>query len=250
MFLIIPVIEISNGLAVRQIQGMEGVRYPADPAELAYLWRRENAKILHIVDRDSLSSGVSQNIDTIRKVVRAVDIPIEVSGGIRTYEHCKELFSAGVFRVVIDSIAVNDLSIIQKLVADYLPHRIVAGFTAVLGRVLTAGYLPTETSAVELGMKMKNCGITRVVYREFEKQSGNFVINVDLLRAFAMQTQMRVTAAGGISDVQMLWALQELEQYGVDSIVIGKSLYENKFPCQQLWRLVEADEFGVSAKRN
>jgi phosphoribosylformimino-5-aminoimidazole carboxamide ribotide isomerase len=250
MFLIIPVIEINNGLAVRQIQGMEGVRYPGDPAELAYLWRRENTKILHIVDKDSLSTGTMHNIDAIRKVVRAVDIPIEVSGGIRTYEHCKELFSAGVFRVVLDAIGVNDLDIIKRLVADYLPHRVVAGFTAVLGRVLTSSYIPTETTAVELGMKMKNCGITRVVYREFEKQSGSFVINVDLLRAFAIQTQMRVTAAGGIQDVHTLWALQELEQYGVDSVIIGKSLYENKFPCQQLWRLVEADEFGASVKRN
>ncbi|HET7153115.1 MAG TPA: HisA/HisF-related TIM barrel protein [Candidatus Kapabacteria bacterium] len=250
MFLIIPVIEIRNGLAVRQVQGIEGVRYPGDPADLAYLWRRENAKILHIVDKDSLSSETTSNIEAIRKVVKAVDIPIEVSGGIRTYEHCKELFSAGVFRVVIDSIGISDTSIIKRLVEEYLPHRIVAGFTAVMGRVLTSTYMSTETTAVELGMKMKDCGITRVVYREFEKQSGNFVINIDLLRSFAMQTRLRVTAAGGIPDVKMLWALQELEQFGVDSIVIGKSLYENRFPCQQLWRMVEADEFGVSGKQN
>jgi len=119
-----------------------------------------------------------------------------------------------------------------------------------MGKVLTSTYMQTETNAVDLGMRMKDRGITRVVYREFEKQSGNFVINIDLLRSFAIQTHLRVTAAGGIPDVHMLWALQELEQFGVDSIVMGKSLYENRFPCQQLWRMVEADELGVTDKQN
>ena len=132
MFLIIPIIEISNGQAVRIVQGVEGAMYSSDPAELAYVWRKENAKILHVVDKDSLSCGFLNNIDAIRAIVRSVDIPIEVSGGFCQYEQCKELFRAGVFRITINAISTAD-DVVKHLVDEYLPQRVVGGFTAIAG---------------------------------------------------------------------------------------------------------------------
>ncbi len=246
MFLIIPIIEIRDGQAVRQVQGVEGALYSTDPAALARIWRKENAKVLHVVDKDSLSCGYSKNIDAIRAIARAVDIPIEVSGGFCEYEQYEELFNAGVFRVTVNAIGTSD-AVVRQLLDKYMPQRVVGGFIAVAGKVLTAMAEPTETTAIDLGMRLKSCGISRVIYREIEIQSRSYVIDRETLKSFAQKTQLRVTTAGSVQNVQELWKIQELEQYGVDSILMGKSLYENRFPCQQLWRLVEAEELSAIA---
>jgi phosphoribosylformimino-5-aminoimidazole carboxamide ribotide isomerase len=242
MFLIIPVIELSEGHVVRQVKGIDGAVYPSDPAALARIWRRENAKVLHLTDKDSLQCGQLLNIEAIRNVVGSVDIPIEVSGDIYTYEQCTDLFAAGVYRVVVNVVRMRDSDELQRIVDEFLPQRVVAGFTASYGRVLNTDGTQCELAPVPLGHKLKEAGFSRAVYRNVEEQSGELMLDLDALRDFATATRLRVTAAGGIRRVEDLWAVQALEPDGVDSIILGKSLYENRFPCQKLWRLAEAAE--------
>ena len=241
MFLIIPVIEISHSHVVYKVHGEEGVEYPSDPAALARVWRKENAKVLHVTDRDSLPCHEVSCIDSVHSIVRAVDIPIEISGDIRTYAQCESLFNAGIYRVVINA-AMTDHAEIARMVEDFLPQRIVAGFTAAHDEVLDIEGKPLGISSIALGHAMKAIGITRAVYRNVDSSSGEMVLDLDALKSFAVETKLRVTAGGGVQNVQDLWALQALEPFGVDSTIMSKALYENRFPCQELWRKVEADE--------
>ncbi len=242
MFLIIPVIELSNGAAVRQVKGVEGAVYPTDPAALARVWRRENAKVLHLTDKDSLMCGEIRNLDAIRAVVRSVDIPVEVSGDICSFDQCAELFNAGVYRVVVNVVALRDQGELRRIIDEFLPQRVVAGFTAMGGRVLNTDGSPSDIAPLPFGTHLKETGFSRAVYRNVESQGGDLVLDVEALRAFAIESRLRVTAAGGVRKVQDLWDAQSLERDGVDSIILGKALYENRFPCQKLWRLAEADE--------
>ena len=87
---------------------------------------------------------------------------------------------------------------------------------------------------------------TRCVYRKVKANTKELELDIDALKTFAVETKLRVTAGGGVRDVHDLWALQALEPFGVDSAIMSKALYENHFPCQELWRKVEADELRVT----
>ena len=112
MILIFPAIDIKDGKCVRLVQGEPGTEkiYFDDPAKMAILWRGENAKTLHVVDLDGAFEGQLKNLDAIKKIVDAVDIPVQMGGGIRRYEEIQELFKIGVYRVVLGTSAIRTRS--------------------------------------------------------------------------------------------------------------------------------------------
>ncbi len=242
--LIYPAIDLSGGKCVRLIQGVAGTEkiYCDDPVKMAVLWRGENFKTIHAVDLDGAFGGSMKNFEVIRRMVDAVDIPIQVGGGIRTLDQCERLFTAGVSRVVIGTMALENPDLLGELVAKYTASRIVVGIDAKNGIVKTKGW--TEDSgvtAVSLGLNMKSLGIKRIVYTDIARDGMMIGPNIDAIREMALKTGLRITASGGVSGYRDLLKLAPLEQVGVDSIIIGKALYENKFPCQALWRDVEKD---------
>lgn len=106
MILVIPTIEIKSGKCARIIQGLpeSPKSYPDDPVEVAKIWRKENAKTLYVVDTDAKISGKLQNLETIKKIVDAVDIPIMLSGGLKDYENIKLAIDCGALRIALDAV--------------------------------------------------------------------------------------------------------------------------------------------------
>src|SRR5438876_9255794 len=107
MLLIIPAIEIKGGKCVLMVQGSEGFVYGNDPTEMARLWRKENAKSLHVTDVDGAIEGHLVNADVIERMVASVDIPIALGGGLRSFDEVKKAFDMGVYRVVIGTMFVE-----------------------------------------------------------------------------------------------------------------------------------------------
>lgn len=239
MILILPAIDLKDGRCVRLVQGAPGTEkiYSDDPVQMAILWRGENAKTLHVVDLDGAFEGKMKNLDVIRTMIGAIDIPVQVGGGIRGYEQVKRLLDCGVYRVVIGTAAIEDPDLVAQCVKDFGARRIVVGIDAKNGVVMTKGWQEnTGIEAVSLALNMKALGVCRVVYTDISRDGMLTGPNYDAIREMAQKTQLRVTASGGVSGYQDLIKLQELEQFGVDSVIIGKALYENKFSCQALWR--------------
>jgi phosphoribosylformimino-5-aminoimidazole carboxamide ribotide isomerase len=242
MILVIPAIDLRKGKCVRLIQGEAGTEkiYSDDPVNMAIIWRGENFKTLHIVDLDGAFEGKLSNYDTVKRIVDAVDIPVEYGGGVRTYEDAKKMIDAGVYRVIIGTAAVNDEDLLLRLLRDFGPRRIAAGIDMKDGIVQVKGWKDsTGISAIDLGKKLKEYGIVRVVYTDITRDGTLKGPNFDAMKAFGKETGLRVTASGGVSSYQDLLKLQELEQFGVDSVVVGKAIYENRFPCVELWRMNE-----------
>lgn len=239
MILILPAIDLKDGRCVRLVQGAPGTEkiYSDDPVQMAVLWRGENAKTLHVVDLDGAFEGKMKNLDVLRRMIQAVDIPIQVGGGIRTYEQVKQLLDCGIYRIVIGTSAIDDPDLVAKCVKDFGQRKIVVGIDAKNGVVMTKGWQEnTGIEAVSLALNMKALGVCRVVYTDISRDGMLTGPNYDAIREMAQKTQLRVTASGGVSGYQDLIKLQELEKFGVDSVIIGKALYENKFSCQALWR--------------
>jgi phosphoribosylformimino-5-aminoimidazole carboxamide ribotide isomerase len=239
MILILPAIDLKDGRCVRLVQGAPGTEkiYSDDPVEMAIMWRGENAKTLHVVDLDGAFEGKMKNLDVLRRIIKAIDIPIQVGGGIRSYEQVKQLIECGIYRVVIGTAAIDDPELVAHCLKDFGQRKIVVGIDAKNGVVMTKGWQEnTGIEAVSLALNMKSLGACRIVYTDISRDGMMTGPNFGATKEIAQKTGLRVTASGGVSGFQDLIKMQELEKFGVDSVIIGKALYENKFSCQALWR--------------
>ena len=249
MLLIIPAIEIRGGKCVQMVQGIQGFVYSDDPIEMAKLWRKENAKSLHVTDVDGAIEGRVVNFDVIERMAKTVDIPIELGGGLRTFEEIKKAFDAGMYRVVISTLVIENPDEAKRILDMYGPSKVILGIDAKNGTVKTKGWQKDSgLTAISVALNAKALGFRRVAYTDILLDGMMRGPNLEALRILAEKTGMRITASGGISDLDDLLKLQEMESLGVDSVVIGRALYENKFACQELWRLCEAGNYPYTAK--
>jgi phosphoribosylformimino-5-aminoimidazole carboxamide ribotide isomerase len=242
MILVIPSIDIKNGRCVRLVRGIPGTekRYSDDPVQMAILWRGENAKMLHVADLDGALGGTMTNFDLIKKIIQEVEIPIEVSGGVRTYGLAKDLFEAGAARVVLSTAVMENPDVVRQLLADFSPRKVVVAIDASNSTVQPREReeRPRSTS-VSLGLKAKLLGLERALYTNISRNGTLSGPSFSAIEQFALETRLKITASGGVGGYQDLRRLQELEPLGVDSVVVGRALYENRFPCQELWRQCE-----------
>jgi len=242
MMLIVPSIEIKSGEcshAVKTEDRGESI-YSLDPVKMAVLWRGENARSLHVVDRDAASKGYLCNLQSIKRLIQAVDIPVQVAGGLQSFEDIRALLEAGVYRVVIGSAAVSDPSLVERVVREYGSRTVAVAIQSWSGRIrIGRDWKETGLTPMEHVLHMKKLGVMRILYSSLEPGTGTKILDVEGLRDLARTTKLRFTAQGGISSYQDLIRLQELESVGVDSVIIGQAMYENRFSCQRLWRLNE-----------
>ncbi len=242
MILVIPAIDLRQGKCVRLVKGEAGTDkiYSDDPTRMAIVWRGENFKALHVVDLDGAFEGRPVNFPALKSIVDAVDIPVEFGGGLRTYEAVKQAFDIGIYRAIIGTAAVKDEELLIRLLQEFGPRRIAVGIDMLDGIVQIKGWTNSSgLSAVDLGRKLKSFGVARVIYTDISRDGTLKGANIDAMKEFAVQTGLRVTASGGVKSYEDLIHLQELEEFGVDSVIVGKALYENRFPCVELWRLNE-----------
>jgi len=248
--LIIPAIDIKGGKCVRLTRGDFNQQkiYLDNPLDMAIIWRKQNAKMLHVVDLDAALTGETVNFDKIRDIVEALDIPIQVGGGIRSLEAVKRYLDIGVSRVVIGSAAVTNPELIADLLTRYRPSRIVVGIDAENGIPRIKGW--TESSGMqdyELALEMKKIGIERIIYTDISRDGMMQGFGYESTKRFAEKAGMKITASGGVTSSEDLRRLVQLQQYGVDSVIIGKALYECNFPCQEIWYNYEG---GICLDRN
>lgn len=249
MILIIPAIDIKGGKCVQMVQGTAGFVYSDDPIEMAKLWRKENSKSLHVTDIDGAMEGRLVNFEIIEKMVKTVDIPIELGGGFRTMEEVKKAFNIGIYRVVIETMLIETPDEAKRTLDAYGPSKVVVGISAKNGLVQTKGWKESSgLTAISVALNASTLGFKRILYTDITVDGTLSGPNFTAIKQLAEATHMRITASGGISGLEDLLKLQELEPLGVDSAIIGRALYENKFSCQDIWRLCEAGDYPYTAK--
>jgi phosphoribosylformimino-5-aminoimidazole carboxamide ribotide isomerase len=249
MLLLIPAIEIKGGRCVQMVRGEEGFVYSDDPVEMARLWRQENSKSLHVTDVDGALTGHLVNTDAIRRIVDTVDIPIELGGGLRSFEAVKDAFDLGMYRVLIGTMLIENPDEAKRVLDVFGPSKVVLGIDAMDGIVVVRGMAESSgLTALTVALNAKTLGFRRVVYTNISTDGTLRGVNVSVLRELGEKTGLRITASGGIGGLDDLLRVQELEPFGVDSVVVGRALYENKFSCQGLWRRCEAGRYPYTAK--
>lgn len=249
MTLVIPAIDIRNGRCVRLHQGSydEETIYFDDPVKMAKLWRIQNARTLHVVDLDAARGDADNNREVIREMCETLDIPIQLGGGIRSMEQIEEALSMGVYRVILGTAAVRHPDLIEKAVETFTSSRIVVSIDARDGEIRVEGW--TEGSgvdAVEFAQEMEQRGVRRIVYTDISRDGTMEGPNVEAYRTLGRNlSNTRITASGGVGNYEDLLSIQALQPYGVDSVIVGTALYENRFPCQQFWAWHDKDEIDL-----
>ncbi len=256
--LIIPAIDIRDGRCVRLHQGSydDETVYFDDPVKMAKLWRVQNARTLHIVDLDAARGEGANNRAVIDEMCDALDIPIQLGGGIRSMDQIQAALDAGVYRVILGTAAVRSPDVVERAVEAFSPRRVVVSIDARDGEVRVEGW--TEGSgldAVEFAKDMERRGVRRFVYTDISRDGTMEGPNIEAYRTLGRHlSEAKITASGGVGDHEDLLDIQTLQPYGVDSVIVGTALYENRFPCQQFWAwqdkdAVDLDTFSTAPLR-
>jgi phosphoribosylformimino-5-aminoimidazole carboxamide ribotide isomerase len=228
--IVVPAIDLRGGRVVRLRQGRaeEETVYAGRPAEVAHRFEGEGARRIHLVDLDAAMDGLAQR-EAVAEVVRAVGIPVEVGGGVRTLEDASELHDLGVDRVIFGTAAVARPDVVQAALARF-PEAVAVAIDARDGRVAVVGWTEaTDVDALELAATVEGWGVLRVQFTDVRRDGTLRGPNLEALEALGRRTSLRITAAGGVSDTADLVRLAALELHGVDEVIVGKALYEGRF---------------------
>lgn len=245
--LVIPSIDIKNRKTVRVVQGIPelGCRsYGDDPVEMAMLWRAENAKVIHVVDFDSSHDHSHKNFDILGEICESVIIPVEYGGGITTLEDAEEALNLGAFRLVIGSLAFTNPNEFKKIFEKFGPQIISAAIDIIDDELVIHGRKQRTGISPEIfSEKLVKMGVSRFIVTDVARNGMLEGPNIELCQRIADVTKTKVTLSGGISSYKDLNNVQKHADSGIDSVIIGRALYENKFSCQKIWRVAESGIF-------
>jgi phosphoribosylformimino-5-aminoimidazole carboxamide ribotide isomerase len=225
--LIIPAIDLKEGRCVRLEQGeMERETvFSLHPARVAEQWKSQGAERLHLVDLDGAFAGQPKNKEAVREIRAAVDLPLELGGGIRTLAVIEEYLTLGVDQVIIGTAAYTPGDFLAHACRVF-PGRVAVGIDARHGNVAIKGWAEqTQMSAVDLAKRCEQDGVTTLIYTDIHRDGMLTGVNISATRAFAQAVSIPVIASGGVVSVEDVVKLRPLEKDGVAGVIIGKALY-------------------------
>ncbi|MFB0528124.1 MAG: 1-(5-phosphoribosyl)-5-[(5-phosphoribosylamino)methylideneamino]imidazole-4-carboxamide isomerase [bacterium] len=225
--LVIPAIDIRGGNCVRLVQGRleQETIFSKEPVFVAKLWQAQGAKRLHIVDLDGAFSGVIQNLELIVKIANSVDVPVEVGGGIRDMDTIKKVLSGGVAKVILGTSAIYDTDTVKKALGKFR-DKIVISIDSLGGKVAIAGWKEiTAVRSTVLAKRVEGMGVKEIIFTDIKKDGVLKGPNVKGIKAFAEKVGIPVIACGGISTLDDVKRIKELEECGISGMIIGKALY-------------------------
>lgn len=240
---IIPAIDLRGGRAVRLQRGDFGAetRVAEDPVAVALSFEAQGARRLHVVDLDGARTGTPRNDVTIKAILRAVSIPVQVGGGLRTAELAGNVLSLGADRVIVGtSAAARDEAVIREILERLGGERVIIGADAAEGFVAVHGWQERTDERVEdFGQRMVRLGARRFLFTDIARDGMLQGVNVEATQAFAEAVGMPVIASGGVSgpeDIERL-AQPEVQLGGVEGVIIGKALYAGRLTLEDALRI-------------
>ncbi|MBD1908756.1 1-(5-phosphoribosyl)-5-[(5-phosphoribosylamino)methylideneamino]imidazole-4-carboxamide isomerase [Funiculus sociatus GB2-A5] len=224
---VIPAIDLLEGRCVRLYQGdyERSQVFDNNPAHVAKLWVDQGATQLHIVDLDGAKTGSLVNRQAIEAILQAVQVPVQVGGGLRDKSAVRQLLDMGVERVILGTVAVEQPQMVEQLCQEF-PGQIIVGIDARNGKVATRGWLETsEVTAIDLAKQMQHLGTAAIIYTDIHRDGTLSGPNLEALRELANAVSIPIIASGGVSSITDLLSLLALEPLGVSGVIVGRAIY-------------------------
>ena len=231
---LLPAIDIRGGSAVRLLQGDydRETQYDADPVDAALRWVGGGAAIVHVVDLDGARAGSPRNLEIVGRLAAAVDVPVQLGGGLRDRGAVDAAFEAGAARAVLGTSAQRNPDLLGEL-ADAYGERIVASVDARGANVAVEGWEePTSTSVPDAIARLGALGVGRFVYTPVEVDGtleGPGLGGLDPVLAACEEAGARLIYSGGVGTLDDLVALRELRAPSLEGVIVGRALYEQRF---------------------
>ena len=221
---IFPAIDLYQGKAVRLYKGdyAQMTVYSDNPPEIARDFLNQGAKFIHIVDLEGAKSGKPENLDTIRRIMAEGDLFVEVGGGIRNMETVEAYLSNGVNRVILGTAAVTDQEFLKEAIRCY-GEKIAVGVDLKDGYVAIKGWTEkSQLTADDFFRQMEELGVSTVICTDISKDGAMQGTNRELYRQLSQQYRIQIIASGGVSSMEDIRQLREMNLYGA---IIGKAYY-------------------------
>jgi phosphoribosylformimino-5-aminoimidazole carboxamide ribotide isomerase len=232
-----PAIDLKGGRCVRLTEGREDSArvYDRDPVEVARDYERAGARLIHVVDLDGAFLGAaSENQKIIRRIADEVTIPLEVGGGVRSIDDIRNLLeSIGARHVIVGTLAIENPRVLEDAISQF-GDSIIVGIDARGSQVATRGWTETtKVDALAFARQVASLGVQRIIYTDIARDGKLAGPNFEMTHEVALASGARVTASGGVSSLEDIIKLCAIEADGVDSVIIGKALYEKRFTLKE-----------------
>jgi phosphoribosylformimino-5-aminoimidazole carboxamide ribotide isomerase len=245
--LIIPAVDIKNGKCVRLLQGRmdDETVYSDDPAAMAQKWAQFGARMIHVIDLDGAFAKSPQNMTSIRRILQAVNVPIQLGGGIRNEKTVHQYLNMGVKRVIIGTEAIKKPAFVKKICKAH-PQQVVVGIDARDGKVAIDGWTQTtRVDAIDLAREFEDCGVAAINFTDIQRDGMQRGPNIEATRNLAEAVSIPVVASGGVSSIKDVEALLPLQDCGVIGVIIGKALYSGALDLKAALELTFQPNSGV-----
>jgi phosphoribosylformimino-5-aminoimidazole carboxamide ribotide isomerase len=243
--LIIPAIDLKDGHCVRLEQGRMDTAtvFSTDPAEAAKQWTGKGARRLHVVDLNGAIAGKPRNEEAVKKIVGAVDsdVPIQLGGGIRDLETIERYLDDGVSYVVIGTAAVKNPGFLHEA-CDAFPGHIIVGLDAKDGKDATDGWSRlTKHDVIDLANRFQDYGVEAVIYTDIGRDGMMTGVNIEATVRLAQALTVPVIASGGLTDLDDIRKLCQVETEGITGCIAGRAIYEGKLDFAQALKVAAGE---------
>ncbi|MBN1468963.1 MAG: 1-(5-phosphoribosyl)-5-[(5-phosphoribosylamino)methylideneamino]imidazole-4-carboxamide isomerase [Fusobacteriaceae bacterium] len=234
--IIFPAIDLLNEQCVRLKQGDYNQKevFNSNPVEQAKSFEEQGAKFLHLIDLDGAKEGSQKNFEVIRKIREAINIPIQVGGGIRNEERIIKLLELGVDRVILGTIAIKNRDFLKEMLSKY-GEKIVVSVDAKEGKVATDGWLEDSgIDSIEFVKELIELGLKTLVYTDISKDGMMEGTNLDIYKKIN-ELEIDLIASGGVSRMYDIEELLKMNTYGA---IVGKAIYAGALSLKDIFKVV------------
>jgi phosphoribosylformimino-5-aminoimidazole carboxamide ribotide isomerase len=230
---VIPAVDLMDGSVVRLLQGdpTTSTRYTAygNPVETAQRWADAGAPMIHVVDLDA-AVGHGDNLPVIAEIARSVTVPVQVGGGIRTFDAARRLFAQGVARIIVATLAFEREPVLRHLLATYGDTRIMVALDYLHGTVMKRGWTRTTVLTLEEALTtFLGIGVSTFLLTAISQDGQLTGPDFATLRGVVRTVDAEIFAAGGVTSLN---DVTRLKRIGVKGIIVGKALYEGRFTLE------------------
>ncbi|MGH1456293.1 MAG: 1-(5-phosphoribosyl)-5-[(5-phosphoribosylamino)methylideneamino]imidazole-4-carboxamide isomerase [Alphaproteobacteria bacterium] len=241
--IIYPAIDLKGGQCVRLYKGdmNKDTVYNDDPAAQGAEWARSGFSWVHVVDLDGAVQGSPTNYKAVRSIIEAVDIPVQLGGGIRNLTQIEKWLQEGVSRVILGTAAVRDPDLVKKACYEF-PGQIVVGIDARNGNVAVEGWVEeSDIQASALAQMFEDVGVSAIIYTDIDRDGTGEGLNMVSTIALAQSTSIPVIASGGVGSLEDLKLVRDAAEYGVEGVIVGKALYDGRITPADALKVVVGD---------
>ncbi|WP_257299395.1 1-(5-phosphoribosyl)-5-[(5-phosphoribosylamino)methylideneamino]imidazole-4-carboxamide isomerase [Haloarchaeobius sp. FL176] len=237
-FEVVPAVDVQDGEVVQLVQGERGTEKTyGDPVAAAERWVDQGARTLHLVDLDGAFEGERANAPAIDAILDAVDVTVQLGGGIRTAEDAVDLLDRGVDRVILGTAAVENPDIVADISDEY-PDGVLVSLDAKDGEVVVSGWTEgTGLDPAEAAGRYEDLGAAGILFTDVDVEGRLDGVQTEPVRRLAEAVDIPVVASGGVATLDDVRALRDA---GAAAVVVGSALYEGRFTLREAMAAVES----------